>query len=191
MPIVAVVVFGVVYLFREGISSNVAGKGALRSETDVATEQGRGGQKASNAKGSVDSTLIEFPFIGKVSTHTERETVTWTSPEGKVLQFPFKFHYNDSGIWVRAEYIGSGEQYDESPLDELEGLYHGAGETIIGFPSEPPKLSLQEFLTGVHNRVPLRSLSYRNRLCLAHRGASGDGALPRYKDLGCRVCLGG
>jgi hypothetical protein len=159
MLMVAVVVFGVVYFSREGISSNVAGKGSLRSKTDVATKQGQGGQKASNAKRTVDSTLIEFPFIGNVRTHTESKTVSWTSAEGKVFQFPFKFHYNDSGIWIRAEYIGSGKQYDESPMDELEGLYHSAGETIIGFPSEPPKVSMQEFLTGVQNRVAFEKAS--------------------------------
>jgi hypothetical protein len=154
-----VVVFGCIYFSRETLHSTVAGKIAPNNDGSVATGPSQDGKVVSNEKRTVDSTLIEFPFIGKVSTHIRQETVTWTSPEGKVLQFPFKFHYNDSGVWVRAEYTGSGTQYDETPKDELEVLYHGAGETIIGFPSEPPKVSMQEFLTGVHNRVAFEKAS--------------------------------
>jgi hypothetical protein len=128
-------------------------KSSSRTSEEVNTgtrEQPGGSGGASEPKNK----HLVFPFIGKVPVHVKNEVVRWTDEDGRVVEIPFKFLYAENGVWVRAEYEAKSNEFKELPLEMLEGLYRQGGETIIGLPAEAPRLSLSEFFTLFHPRLP-------------------------------------
>lgn len=102
---------------------------------------------------------IEFPFLGKVAVRTRVEPVNWVDKTG-AHQLPFKFQYAPNGVWVRAEYIGPGEQIPEPSVEDMRELLLLHGQTLVGVADTNPESALlEEIMTKVHERVAFESAS--------------------------------
>jgi len=95
---------------------------------------------------------LAVPFLGMVPTQVKEQTVSWQSPEGRSMQFPFKFYYAENGVWIRAECVRGAQQYEDTTARDLQGMYMGNGETITGIPPRPTTWSVQRILTTASKR---------------------------------------
>jgi hypothetical protein len=108
------------------------------------------GEAIAAAKGQ--AVEIEVPFLGKVPTTMNEEVVKWQAPDGRVLQFNFRFYYAENGVWIRAECVRAPQEYEETTTHDLQGMYAGRGETITGIPPRPTSWSVQRILTTASKR---------------------------------------
>src|SRR5262245_57204479 len=131
LVLAAVFVFVVALLFWNTHKGPRASAAAVSKSSSVSDSKEKLASKAdSNAVDAAQQgevAKIEFPFTGKINVRTRSETVVWKDPMGKAHEFPFKFYCTETGVWVRAEYRGPGEQHEDSALRELEGLQKSQG----------------------------------------------------------------
>lgn len=103
---------------------------------------------------------VEFPSIGKVKVTAREQAMTWKDAEGKTYSLPFKFQYAENGVWVRAFYRGPGVDYPEDSPKNLEKLYAGVGDKVVGLPPKSPSAPLvQEIVTNAHQWVDFTKAS--------------------------------
>ena len=94
--------------------------------------------------------VFEFPFLGKVPSHSRIESVNYLSAGGVQTPFPLKVYYTSTGIFARAEYFRPEAEDQELPLVTAEKEYRNAKENIVSVPDKAAPANLQKLLNSLH-----------------------------------------
>lgn len=93
---------------------------------------------------------FEYPFLGRIPTHSALHDVHVSGASGKVKALGIKVHVAQDGRFIRAEYKREGSVRGPTLPIVNEANYESSGEKITGLPSVTPGTSLQALLDTLH-----------------------------------------
>lgn len=93
---------------------------------------------------------FEYPFLGRVSTHSSLHAVHVTAASGKLKLLEIKVHVARDGRFIRAEYKREGSEDGPTLPGVNEANYESSSEKITGLPNVSPGTSLQALLDTLH-----------------------------------------
>jgi hypothetical protein len=92
----------------------------------------------------LEKSHADVAFLGRIATRRAIQSFTFQTKAGPSKQLPLSLHYTEAGKFVRAEYQSANPKNKIFPVEEIEYWHKQRGQKVVGLPSTPMGISLED-----------------------------------------------